>query len=159
MQGTSIPGAAGDTRSEVYAPTLAEKLHAAAALIEAHPDLPIPCVFAYSSSRTVEVTWQLMNDDDNKADQRTAAAAIVKALGGKWTKEPWGDRFDMRTTRDGLKLEIFAHRDQVCERVVVGTETVVVPAVPAQPERIEERELVEWRCESLLAGGTEGALL
>lgn len=135
--------------------TFAQKLRAAADLIEAHPELPIPCVFGYQSNHAVEVTWQLMNTEGVKDDQRSAAIQIVQAIGGKWDKEPWGDRFDMVTRRDGLKIEVFTQRDQVCERVVTGTETVTIPAVEAQAERVEEREVVEWRCEPLLADRTD----
>lgn len=128
-----------------------EKLRTAVDLIAAHPDLPTPCVFAYSGSDAVEVTWQLMNDLDAKDDQRGVAQQILRAIGGKWDKNPWGNRFDFEQDYHGVRLEIFTHRDQVCERVVIGTEQVTIPAIEAVPERVEERELVEWRCEPVLA--------
>ena len=58
-------------------------------------------------------------------------------------------------------LKAWSTHDRVCERVVVGTETVTreepdpealkqVPTVTVT----EEREVIEWRCpESILAGG------
>lgn len=131
-----------------------DKLRAAANLIDAHPDLPEPFVVAYRSGR-VEVTWQLMNIDEAKESQRDFAQQIIRALGGKWRKVPWDNRFDFEQERDdGLVVQIYAHREQVCERRVVGTETVTVPAseaVPAQPERTEEREIVEWDCAPVLS--------
>lgn len=129
----------------------ADKLRIVSDLLDAHPDLPTPCVFAYGSG-TVEVTWQLMNNAEHKNAQKDGARAIIAALGGKWSKNPWDDRFDFaRNLGDDIKLQIFTHRDQLCERVVTGTETVTVPAVEAMPERTETREIVEWRCQPLLA--------
>lgn len=133
---------------------MADKLRAAVDLIEAHPGLPEACVFAYSSGH-VQMTWQLMNIAEAKDSQRDVAQQIIRALGGKWRKKPWGDRFDFEQERDdGLRVEIYAHREQVCERRVVGTEKVTVPASPAveaQPERTEVREIVEWDCSPVLA--------
>lgn len=141
------------------AATLAARLQVVTDLLAAHPDLPSPCVFAYGSTTSVDVTWQLMNTEGTKDDQRAAAQQIVRAIGGTWKKSPWGDRFDLERRHDDdpmIKLEILAHRDQMCERVVVGTEQVTIPAQPAQPaveaqpERVEERDVVEWRCAPLL---------
>ncbi len=94
--------------------TFADKLRVAADLIDAHPELPQPLVFAYTSGH-VDVTWQLMNIDEAKDNQRDVAQQIIRTLGGKWSKKPWDDRFDFHQQRDGLTLGIFAHREQVCE--------------------------------------------
>lgn len=48
-------------------------------------------------------------------------------------------------------VEAWTPRDIVCERVVTGVETVEVPD-PAAPKVTVERELVEWRCGSVLGG-------
>lgn len=135
---------------------MSARLQVVADLLAQHPDLPAPCVFGYQSTGVVDVTWQLMNSDEAKDDQRTFAQQIVRAFGGTWDKKPWADRFDLSRKHDTdpqIRLEILAHRDQMCERVVVGTEQVTIPAteaVEAQPERVEEREVVEWRCAPLL---------
>ena len=136
--------------SNTITSTIVERLRVVADLIASHTDLPTPSVFAYSHG-TVDVSWQLMHDDETKDDQRAAALRIRRAIGGQWNKNPWGDRFDFERDYDGIKLQIYANREQVCERRVVGTETVTVPAVDAQPERTETREIVEWDCVSLLA--------
>lgn len=128
--------------------TVADQLRAAADLIDAHPDLPLPLVWGYRSG--VQVQWQLMNDDEVKDSQRVAAAAIRRALGGTWSKDGSTDTFDMRCSLEGLALQILADREHVCERIVTGVETVTIPAVEARPERTEEREVVEWRCEPVL---------
>jgi hypothetical protein len=94
-----------------------------------------------------------MNDEDAKDNQRDAAQRILRAIGGKWAKNPWDDRFDFKQPnyRPGVNLAVYTHRDQVCERRVVGTEEVTVPAVEAQPERTETREVVEWDCSPVLS--------
>jgi len=126
------------------------KLRAAADLLDAHPDLPTPVVTSFPSG-TVDIAWQLMNSDV-KDDQRRAVQQIVRAIGGRWEKREYGgDVLYLDQTLDGIKLVIHVTREQVCERVVVGEETVKVPAVKAQPARTEVREVVEWRCEPVLA--------
>lgn len=135
--------------SNTTSTTLLDGMRVAIDLIAAHPELPTPSVFAYSTG-SVDVTWQLMHNDDTKDDQRGTAQRIIRAIGGHWSKNPWGDRFDFERQYDGVKLEIYAHRDQVCERRVVGTETVTIPAVEAQAERTETREVIEWDCNPVL---------
>lgn len=131
--------------------TLPEALRQAADLIEAHPELPTPVVTTYSSG-TVNVAWQLMNDAATETDQKAAARLIIRAIGGKWDKREYGgDTFYFDQTFGLLELSIYATREQVCERIVTGTETVTIAAKPAEPERVEEREIVEWRCEPILA--------
>jgi hypothetical protein len=128
----------------------ADRLRAAADFLDAHPGLPVPVITSYSSG-TVDIGWQLMNDDAVKDDQRPAVQQIIRAIGGKWSKQEGGDTLCLRQKRDGLGLCIFVTREQVCERVVTGEELVTVPAVDARPERTEVREIVEWRCEPVLA--------
>lgn len=127
--------------------TTAARLRAAAALIEQHPDIPAPMVTAYTSG-AVELDWFVNHGDD----QRVTMQAIRRALGGAWDKTTSAAYFNLTTERDGLQLSILADREEVCTRRVVGTEVVTVPAVEAQPERTEVREVVEWDCEPVLAG-------
>ncbi len=131
-------------------PAQAEMLRIAADLIESMPSIPAPCVWAYSSG-TVAVQWQLMHNADTKDGQRLAAQQIIRAVGGKWDKKPSGDSFNFEREYRGLGLEILADREQVCDRRVVGTEDVTIPAVEARPERVEVREIVEWDCSPVLA--------
>lgn len=129
-----------------------------AADVLADHDLPAAYVTCYSSG-TIEICWYLYI---NGKDQAGNAHKILQALGGTWNKSAQGDDrfcFD-QVVRDGIvKLHVSVARDEVCERVVVGTEDLVVPASPAveaQPERVETREVVEWRCGSLLEAATNG---
>ena len=53
-----------------------------------------------------------------------------------------------------ILLELHGDREQVCERVVVGTKIEPEHSVPAAPEQVVPArtiELVEWRCGSLLS--------
>ena len=85
-------------------------------------------------------------------------AAKVRLIGGDRRKE-YPDGFDMvRVIRDfggGVRLRLIGTRSQVCERKVVGTETVEVPDpayIAAAPLVTETREVVEWECASVLGG-------
>jgi hypothetical protein len=129
---------------------MAGALRVVADLIDAHPDLPLPCVWGYGSTGNVEVQWQLTHGE-HKDEQRAMARVILRAIGGEWKKDASTELFSFDQRRDGLNLNVIAARDQICERVVTGTETVTIPAVEAQPERTEEREVVEWRCEPVMA--------
>lgn len=105
-----------------------------------------------------QAQWLIFGD---ALDQKAYAADVVRTMGGHWDKgrtHNGGDLFDF--TKDyggGIEAQVVVDRPQVCERVVVSTETVVIPAtellvIDPQPERTEVREVVEWRCAPLLAG-------
>ena len=135
-----------------------DTLRAVADLLDAHPELPRPPYVACYDHRPHEadLAWNFHfnGNAEDAADQKAKAALMLRTLGGKWAKDfDWrdADRADFRQTRDGLNLRVTVNRSAVCERVVVGEETVTLPAVEAQPERTETREVVEWRCESVLA--------
>ena len=81
--------------------------------------------------RAVGGTWEKSNA--SYSDSRLKLAQVVAALPGS----------------PSVELEIPKAN---CVRKVVGHEKVTVPAVEAQPERVEEREIVEWDCEPVLAG-------
>ena len=123
-------------------------LREAAALVEAHPELPTPYVTSSSDGRA-HVHWFLTMDGRTKVNQRGDAVRIMRAVGGKWDKETYNE-FSFQRRLGLLNLLIQVEREAVCERVVTGTEVVTVPAVAAEPERTEERDVVEWRCEPVL---------
>ena len=131
--------------------TQADALRAAADLLDAHPDLPPVSVIAYPHTDCVEVCWYLTIGARPLAEQRETAARIVRTAHGRWDRQDLGT-VGMRwvSERGPVKLTVLVERDAVCERVVTGTETVTVPAVEAQPERVETRDVVEWRCLPLL---------
>ena len=131
--------------------SLADTLRSAADVLEAHPELPVPYITT-SSNGSADLSWYLMHDSRDLVEQKATAQQIIRSIGGKWDKVPdlYSD-FTFIQHRDGLRLFLQVQREAVCERVVTGTETVTIPAKAAEPERVEEREVVEWICEPLLA--------
>lgn len=133
--------------------TMSSTLRAVAEFIEAHPDIPVPYVAVYDHRPDLaDVSWYLHINDNAKdaADQKAKAAAILKAVGGKWDKNFTSDaRFTQ--SRDGLNFDVVVAREAVCTPRVVATETVTIPAVEAKPERTEERPVIEWDCAPVLA--------
>lgn len=144
--------------------TQVDALRAATDFIAAHPHLPAPYVSSFNRGE-VDLNYYLqIRNPGDLAEQKDVAAAIVRAVGGDWDKEPWGDQFRFTATRGPLKFDVQVKREAVCERIVVGTETVTLPAteaqvIDAQPERVEQREVVEWRCLPLLAAQAPEAVL
>lgn len=140
------------------AETMRETLARLCDLLAAHPDLPAPYVTIYDHlPETAELKWYLhISGKGGPEVQKATAQKIIRTIGGKWDKslDRSDNSMDFRQTRDGLDFRVVVTREAVCERVVVGTEAVTIPASeaqPAMPERTEEREVVEWRCEPLLA--------
>lgn len=117
-------------------------LRAAADFFEANPDAPI----AYS----IDLGYHCSDRDE--------FVAAVRALGS--ARKDFNSTFAQAGRRfgGGVEVRYQAYRDQVCERVVVGTKQVeveepdpeVVAALP-KVKRTETVEEVEWRCEPLLA--------
>lgn len=132
--------------SDTIHPDLARNLRAVADLLDAHPDLPNCYITAHGSTGAVKVDWQAWCTD------KAAAALVVSTIPGTWERdELFDDEARWIQQRGLITLDVSVKRDLVCERRVVGTETVTIPAVAAQPERTETRDVVEWDCKPLLA--------
>lgn len=131
----------------------AETHRAVADLIDAHPDLPPPFTSVYShTAHEADVKWYLhINSFGDEARQREAARSIVRDIGGKWDKGFNDDDAQFTQTRDGMHMLVVVKREAVCERRVIGIETLTLPAVEATPERTVDREVVEWDCSPVLA--------
>jgi hypothetical protein len=122
--------------------TMSAMLRVVADLLDEH-HLPLPFVTQYG------VNWSIYPWDVD--DVAAAVADVRRAVGGKWDKSTdGGDKMALTTIRDGIKFVVEVDREKVCTRRVVGTETVMLPAVVAAPERTEEREIVEWDCDPIL---------
>lgn len=122
-------------------------------LLAENPDLPLP----YHGNGG-ELLWIIVNDPN----QRATLAALARALPGKVKKGVRGDAFDLNGQLAGLRVQVIARRDEVCERRVIGTETVTksVPDPSVQVPLVEVTETVEtveWVCGSLLADRPEAA--
>ncbi len=120
-------------------------------LLDANPHLALPLDGSIEGlAISVHVT--------GAEDQRSEMAAWSRALPGTKTKQVNSNYFYLRKTfGGGLYFKVVASRDEVCERVVVGThevtEEVVDPAYLAEAPTIvvtKTVEDVEWRCNSIL---------
>jgi len=76
-------------------------------------------------------------------------AALARKM-GKCDKVFSNEMFSVVKHFGPFKVQGVAYRAQVCERVVVGYETVEIPAQPAKPAETLAREIVEWKCGSLM---------
>jgi hypothetical protein len=116
-------------------------------LVEAHPELDA----TYLDDVSTFYAW-------TKEDAAKAIRAGLE-FGAKVTKVPFGDSFQTKLSWGCFSASVLGSRAQVCERVVVGTETVrktvkdpaALAAVP-DIEVTEEVEQVEWRCHPVLDG-------
>lgn len=136
-----------DTTNDVRAEYIAG-LRALADALEQHPELMLPYTGRLSSP---------MNVIPLGDEQRPQLTAWARALPGKREKQERDQYLDLIGAFHGLGIKVICDRDEVCERVVVGTETVTktvkdpaaLAAVP-EVEVTEEVEVVEWRCRPLL---------
>jgi hypothetical protein len=136
----------------------AEGLRAVADMIEANPEMAP--LLAYSLRNISAPTGSV---DDPKAAMATFARATVKH-GAKVRKDGSSEWFRVAATWGPVEVEVFGAREQVCERVVTGTETVT-KTVP-DPEKLAEVpevevtetvEIVKWECKPLLASTSDKA--
>lgn len=141
----SIDPAETDIRAEYVA-----SLRALAELLERNTDLDVP--YAGGSISVIPLGAE---------HQRAQVAAWTRALPGVKRKEASGDgaAFYVYGNVGLLRICVIADRNEVCERVVVGTREVVETrpdpdAVAALPTTTVTRveEIVEWRCSPVLAG-------
>jgi len=116
--------------------------------LETNPELTLP--YTGRTTTTINVI-----PFDN---QREQLAAWARVLPGRKEKQPRGQYFDLIGAFRGLKMMVICHRDEVCERVVLGTrevtETVPDPDLIAAVPTVTVTKTVEdvvWRCRPLLA--------
>lgn len=121
-----------------------DSLRDVADFYEQHPGFPIPAkvdgFLAYVGSYGgVEVP--------------TRFAELASMLGGCRTKDSDDNWFRVFRYFGPFTVEVYAEREAVCERIVVGTEKVEVPD-PDAPKVTVEREVVHWRCVDSVLGAT-----
>lgn len=113
---TDQPTADAEKAQATLARERANALRSLADLIEAKPDL--------AGSPFGEVSLTIFPED---ADD---AARLIRQLGGARTKEDHGSYLTVRRDFGArVVLDISAHREQVCEQVVVGTEKTIETTV------------------------------
>jgi len=137
------------TPEQQHAHEQATGLRALADLIEANPDLQPAVRYALS----------MINGFSNDPAVLAAFMRAGRQHGAVTTKEAENDIWFTAVLAWGpVELHVNAHREEVCERVVTGTETVTktvkdpeaLAAVP-EVEITETVETVEWVCKPLLA--------
>jgi hypothetical protein len=130
-----------------------DSLRAAAAFLEAHPEMQVPSISA-DYAGVLKLCWTGDVTEGKSVDTVAGQAAFAKIVGGKMEKLVDSNYFRLRAVRDDLVLETLGYRKTICEEVQVGVKVEPEHIVPAVPEQIvPEREvpIYEWRCPSLLA--------
>lgn len=101
-----------------------------------------------------DLDWSYCKPDISAIVLGGEKVAAFAAIPGGWDKRVYdhetGGNFELRRKFGPVKFSVIAPRDDVCERRVVGVETVEIPD-PAAPKVTVEREIVEWDCKPVLA--------
>ncbi len=122
-------------------------LRALAAVLEQHPEVPLPYHGAADSYSPLLIGFY-------GSTAREQLAAAVRAMPCAWTKDVSGKWLNLNGHLAGLHLQMYAARDVVCTRRVTGVEDreveeEVTPAVTRMV--VKPVEVVTWDCGSLLA--------
>jgi hypothetical protein len=130
-------------------------LRALADALDAHPDIPLP---SEGSLWEMSIPFHGHAHEDDRVGAMAAAARVL--MPGRRDKAPdENGYFRIRGALHGLKLDIWAMREQVCGRVVIGTREVtreVVVPVETRTETVTETvDEVRWECRPLLAAEAE----
>ena len=137
-----------DTGQTTRVAETAESLRALADFIEANPTIGD----RVASAAANDYGGGIFNIWAENAEQM---AHLAHQLGGHREKRADDSYVDIVRRFGPLRIRVTAPRERVCERRVVGTHTVEVPATeaqPAQPARTIEVERIEWECPPILGG-------
>jgi len=128
-------------------------LRALADLLDQHDEIPLP-YHGTGIGLSIGIHGRT-SDEDTAARLATAARVLMPGTRAKAVED---DYYRVEGSLRGLKLQVWAMRDQVCERVVIGTHEVTrkVPdpvALAAVPTYVitETVEEVEWICSPITA--------
>ncbi|HEX3803146.1 MAG TPA: hypothetical protein VHV75_09920 [Solirubrobacteraceae bacterium] len=137
MSATQANDVTGEATVEQQGPSFTDGLRALADLLDANPQ--------------IDTQWRdyrfILFVGSSEELARTAVG-----IGGQWEKSE--DHYYCNLDRSlggGVGIQVTTARGNVCERVQVGTETVMVPA-PDAPMVEEERPVYEWKCPESLLG-------
>lgn len=123
---------------------IAAGLRQLADLIEANPQIRV----AYTNYHF----WSL----DSREEMAELARAALRH-GAKVEKQVTDEMYNLDVKFGPITASALAMRDEMCERVVVGTrevtEMVPDPSLPAPPmvEQTRTEEVYEWKCVPLMA--------
>jgi hypothetical protein len=134
-------------------------------LVETGVAIPFPTVtseevkFHFFANGLPNEVWLWTEERRNNAVVESFRL-VAKTIGGRWAKnDPKKSAYDdiyytyVNETANiaGLRIVLIMDRNLICERVQVGTEKVVVPAVEAQPEKVIEKPIYETECKPMFA--------
>jgi antitoxin component HigA of HigAB toxin-antitoxin module len=140
--------------------TYTQGLREIADFLDAHPEVPLPYLSSFQTGN-----WENTLDIYlvSEKGQKEKLAAIARAMGHA-DKVMDGDKMRVFRRFAGITLIAQASRDQVCERVVIGTREIEVEekdpeALAAVPvvKVTKTVEDVEWRCAPILAAEKQAA--
>jgi hypothetical protein len=121
-----------------------------------HLDMPRPTWTSYY--RPDEHNWRpslSFYAPDRATFEATVRALADGAAKGSVHKDVYShddEHIEASRMFGSVRVRVWTRRTNVCARRVVGTETVEVPD-PEAPLVTIEREVVEWDCAPVLAGG------
>lgn len=134
---------------------LSASLRKLAELLDKHPDFSNELRFAGFDRVITYVTSK---------ERMAEYVRVLKAAGATIRKGADTKYFNVDCTLGPVTLHVYAAREAVCERVVVGTETVTKtvpdPALLAEVPEIkvtEDVEIVRWDCHPILRDATGDA--
>lgn len=82
-----------------------------------------------------------------RVDDSEQLLAQSRVFGGKWAKSVSDDSFNLRQHLGcSLELYLYADRENVCKKIVIGTKLVPETVIEAQIIPAHEEEIVEWHC-------------
>lgn len=133
----------------------AKGLRQLADVLEASPEA-VPLPYEGNSSR---ITFHFLGGADPRGDMAAAARAIPCDWRKRTTEHDSGAAyFRLQGELHGLKLELVAFREAVCERVVTGTREIEVEEEvrPAETRKVVKQvETVKWVCHPVLASAPQ----
>lgn len=131
-----------------------DALRALADMLDEHPEFALDIDYALGHLLAMPMHNPTAPDQRERLVEWSRAA---RKHGATSSKDATEDRFRLEIKwGDALKIEVLADRNEVCERVVTGTEKVTrqVPDPSVEVPMVEvteEVETVEWVCRPLLA--------
>jgi hypothetical protein len=141
--------------------TFAERLTDLADLLADHPEIGDPVEIQPHAIRFQFLSGYALSVEAVK--ERMAEVRRAFPI-GRWVKNDPGsggdynrNYFELTGRWNGFTVELIAYRNDVCQRVVVGTEKVVEQVPTGFEEQTVEKEIVEWRCAPVLDATPAGS--
>ena len=129
---------------------LTENLREFADFVDDHHDL-LPEEISIRPNSYV-YNWTVnANNDQSIPDIITKAMRAGLQNSGKVKKNYASDTFTLTFTFGELNYKILCDREEVCERIVTGTQEVTESVAVKWEDQTRTKETVTWKCHPLLA--------